>query len=104
MVSKVREECVDRDGHCRLAPAQHLFGPCRGPSQWSHRAGRKRSQTRGEAPERRHTTADSMMQCQRHHELYERGVLADRPLTDRGADGPLEWTMHRATRWAEPHL
>ncbi len=76
----VRAACVARDGFCRLMG----LTPCSGPSQWAHL--KKRSQTRGMAPEARHSTAYSMMACQKHHQMQETGEIHI-SLDDRGADG-----------------
>jgi hypothetical protein len=43
------------------------------------------------APEARHTTRDSVMLCQRHHDEYDDRKLTVEFLTERGADGPLAW-------------
>src|SRR6185436_15514401 len=66
----VRAKAVERDGYCRLAGIDG-FGPCRGPSQWSHLFDRRRSQTRCQAPEIRHSTRASAMFCERHSALEE---------------------------------
>jgi hypothetical protein len=82
VAKKVREKCVERDGHCRLAP----LGGCEGPSEWSHIGANKRARTRGMKPERRHTTAGSMMLCRKHHGLYDSGII-NVSTTEAGADG-----------------
>lgn len=98
----VRAQCVDRDGECRLRDGDHdnvagvALGQfdCRGPSQWCHMRAKRRSQTRGQAPEVRHTTADSFMGCQRHHDQYDgraKPRLFIAKLTAKGADGPLKF-------------
>jgi hypothetical protein len=97
----VRAACVERDGFCRLGDWEQnpddwhsdaLEGNgCDGRSEWAHLAGHRRSQTRGQAPERRHTTARSLMLCRRHHTQEERGELKITYQTERGCDGPLRF-------------
>jgi hypothetical protein len=100
----VRAACVKRDGMCRIAsiegPALYdtmhepFYNECGGVSQWAHMHARRRSQTRGEAPEKRHTTAASLMLCLAHHDQYD-GRARPRLLITRtsrkGADGPLRF-------------
>ncbi|MGE4160669.1 MAG: hypothetical protein AB7G23_02960 [Vicinamibacterales bacterium] len=88
--ARVRAECVKRDGHCR---AKHLGG-CAGPSEWAHAPWWTRAKTRGMAPERRHTTADTLMLCRRHHARLD-GRERPRLLIIRayaGCDGALVWS------------
>lgn len=90
VVQTVRPQVEDRDGRCRLlrllgAP----FGPCSDPSEWAHMTSHRRARTMGQAPERRHTTAASLMLCGRHHDAYDAGALTIEPMTDAGADGRL---------------
>ena len=94
----VRAQCVERDGDCRVDSfvgdeRPKYPGPCGGASEWAHRKGHRRSQTRGQAPEIRHTTTHSLMLCTRHHQMEERGELVVKPLTDRGCDGPLRFEV-----------
>ena len=98
----VRAACVARDGYCR---GRHPSSVCTdgrlacewtGPSEWAHLPIKRRSKTRGQAPEIRHTTADSLMLCKQHHDALDgrtRPRLTIEPLTDRGADGPLRFTF-----------
>ena len=86
----VRAQCVERDGHCRAClRLRGLYAECFGPSEWAHLDERKRFKTRGMAPEKRHTTADSLMLCKRHHDMYD-GRLSPRlsieAHTPKGAD------------------
>jgi hypothetical protein len=89
-----RALCVARDGICRARrlSAGTLVGPCAGQSQWAHYGAHKRARTRGMAPLQRHTTAGSLMLCARHHRQYDAGTMKITALTDRGCDGPLEFT------------
>lgn len=90
----VRQQCVDRDGHCRAA--LHVQTPCIGESQWAHMHEKRRSKTRGQAPEMRHMTAWSLMLCRGHHDAYDgrtRPVLVITALTDYGADSLLRMEM-----------
>lgn len=96
--AKVRALCVERDGDCRVQrdcvwPVDSVGIGCCGVSQWCHSTAKKRSRTRNMAPDVRHTTADSFMGCQRHHDMQERGELIATPRTDRGFDGPVDWSL-----------
>lgn len=85
-----------RDGRCRLAGARG-FPACGGPSEWAHLRPHARFQTRGEAPERRHTTAGSLMLCRLMHHLYDAHRMAiEAEDADRGADGPLRFELDGA--------
>ena len=85
----VRAECVTRDGYCF---AGNLGAPdCKGPSEWAHFAGHRRSQTRGMAPERRHSTHFSGMLCRKHHRQEERGDYRVVYHTANYADGRCSW-------------
>jgi hypothetical protein len=102
----VRAHVAARDGACRigllhsgdsmvLSTTLHSRDlACDGPSEWAHLAEKRRSKTRGQAPEVRHTTADSLILCRRHHARYdgrERPRLEIEALSARGADGPLRF-------------
>lgn len=95
----VRAACVERDGYCRMGSwAEGDVGGwftamCSGKSEWAHRAGHRRSQTRGQAPAVRHTTKHSLMLCTRHHAMEEAGKLMVVYLTARGCDGPLRFEV-----------
>jgi hypothetical protein len=100
IVRAVRAACVERDGYCRLYPlpmGDEFDGPrlawkeCVGPSEWAHLEDKRRFKTRGLPPEERHTTRESVMLCQRHHDDYDDRKLTVEFLTERGADGPLAW-------------
>jgi len=95
VVKAVRPQVVARDGYCRLSEAARLhpdeFGECSGPSEWSHyNATHRRSKTRGQPPEERHTTAGSMMLCRKHSHDYDQN-RTDITVQDeaRGCDGPV---------------
>lgn len=81
---KVRADCVERDGYCRLMG----LSPCSGDSEHAHLEEWKRARTRGMKPEERHTKAGSAMFCHRHHALYDAGEIVI-AMTDKGADGPI---------------
>lgn len=87
----VREACVARDGYCRLAMIATVwaFGSCDGPSEWNHL--KKRSLTRGQAPEIRHNTATSIMNCKSHHGMIDDGKIRHEYKTENGADGPMRF-------------
>lgn len=96
VVKDVRQQCVDRDGYCRIANKD--MGPCSGPSEWAHLGEKKRFKTRGQAPEVRHTTAGSLMACKAHHDAYDKGTGDDRLVIEAlgyiGADGLLRYRRH----------
>ena len=98
VIQTVREQCVDRDGYCRLSGVAR-FAPCDGPSEWMHLGDHRRSNTRGMDPEERHRRDKSLMGCRRHHGLYDGRQLVNGQrlqideITDRGADGPLRFTL-----------
>lgn len=105
----VRHECVSRDEYCRYdVHGYDVFvndavncepRSCRGPLEWAHMHVKRRSQTRGQAAEIRHTTADSLMLCKLHHDQYDgrtRPRLLITKLTRNGADGPLKFTRAKA--------
>lgn len=98
LASEVREIVDARDGYCRygydVSPGRR-FSQCRGPSEWAHFGDKKRARTRGMAPEERHTTAGSLKLCRTHHVDYDAGRLQIAAQTDRGCDGPLDYTEHR---------
>jgi hypothetical protein len=74
-----------RDGHCRLGKAAPVVGDCMGASTWQHYT--RRSETRGMAPQERHNTATSGMNCMRHHRMIDEYEITVEYLTDKGADG-----------------
>lgn len=108
----VRAQCVERDGDCIVESAffsnRGPFGDpyrydeagdisgyenCEGPSQWCHAHAKRRSKTRGQAPDVRHTTADSFMGCQKHHDEYDgrrKPRLFLTKLTRHGFDGAVK--------------
>jgi hypothetical protein len=101
MIALVRTACVLRDMDCRISTGaygmhldqmQSYLGQCRGQSEWAHFGAHRRARTRGMAPLDRHTTAGSLMLCRMHHRAYDAGKLKITALTDRGCDGPLEFT------------
>jgi hypothetical protein len=107
VIAEVRPLVVERDGHCRLlsltspvyavdAMLKRAFGPCSGPSEWNHYGENRRSNTRGKSAEERHTTAGTMMNCERHHDDIDEHRIDVEDLTERGADGRLRFT-HRAS-------
>lgn len=92
----VRAACVERDGYCRYAWDEgRLWMKCVGPSEWAHLRGHRRSQTRGQAPKRRHSTMHSLMLCKFHHGMEERGELRVFYVTPFGCDGPLRYEVKR---------
>lgn len=99
----VRPQVAARDGHCRLSAFQSIVGPCSGPSEWNHL--QRRSETRGMAPERRHRTGNSCMNCQRHHQMIDGNILSasdsrihvDWQFTAKEADGPMSYRYRGRT-------
>jgi hypothetical protein len=85
----VRAECVERDGYCFVGKLG--IPGCKGPSEWAHLAGHRRSQTRGMAPERRHSSLWTAMLCKKHHMQEERGTHRIVYRTADYADGPCSW-------------
>jgi len=93
VAKRVRAACVKRDGHCRYGNSD-WHTQCAGPSEWAHMGEKKRAKTRGMKPEERHTTADSLMLCRKHHDCYDcrrKPRLWIRALTDEGANGSLHF-------------
>ncbi len=96
VVTSVRAECVKRDGYCRVRRDGFLVGDCEGKSEWAHLPSHRRSKTRGQEPERRHTTAGSCMLCQKHHDQLDGRRLPRILVTgldDADADTMLAWTL-----------
>lgn len=104
-LAAARAEAVERDGYCRLyvldanwrVELQRMFGACSGPSEFSHLGESRRFKTRGQDPEVRHSSAGGIMLCANHHRTgihaYDRHTLRIDELTDRRANGPLQfWT------------
>jgi hypothetical protein len=98
VVQDVRAQCVERDGPCRLARDGcnsdwwYECGECGkvpADSEWAHLHSHRRSKTRGQAPEDRHTTHGSLMLCRSAHHAYDAHRLEIEPLTDAGCDGPI---------------
>lgn len=107
VVKDVRAQCVERDDYCRLARDSRdetglSCATCRPEwgdrvevSEWAHLHSHRRSKTRGQAPEARHTTQGSLMLCRSAHQAYDAHRLEIEPLTDAGCDGPI------VARWKE---
>ncbi len=113
VVRSVRAQCVERDGDCSVEMAfwghRGVFGQlsdeagdingweegCEGSSQWAHLHSHRRSQTRGQAADKRHTTTGSLMLCKLHHDQYDGRAtprLKITCLSRKGADGPLRFS------------
>lgn len=98
VITAVRAQCVERDGGCRVGidgPWPDHIGSCDGVSEWAHMPQKRRSKTRGMEPEVRHTTADSLMLCTKHHDQLDgrrRPRLTITPLTELGCNGELRIT------------
>lgn len=93
--AKIRPIVERRDGYCRYFKDWPDFDrqPCEGNSEWAHFGDKKRFKTRGMAPEKRHTTAGSLMLCSKHHREYDAGKLRIVALSAKGCDGGLCWNQ-----------
>jgi hypothetical protein len=93
IIDRNRAHCERRDGFCRIGhwkdSAIALFGECYGPSEWNHF--RRRSKSRGEAPEVRHSTEITGMLCERHHDMVDEHEIDFDYLTNKRADGPMKF-------------
>lgn len=104
IIKHVRQECVFRDGYCRIGKIMGTYKDCRGASEWAHFGEWKRWKTMGQDPAVRHCTEGSLMACTRHHQLYDNKFVkwsgqSDTPilinaLSERHADGPLAVTVN----------
>lgn len=107
VVKRVRPQVVERDGYCRLQSVPQdtrleLFGPCEGPSEWSHyNETHRRSKTMGQPPEERHQVEHSMMLCRKHANMYDRNEIRIKELTERGCSGPIRATREGRGVWEE---
>ena len=87
----VRAACVERDGYCLVMTRVHIEGECKGPSEWAHLSGHRRSQTLGMPATYRHNTAWTAMLCRRHHTWEEDDLYRVVYTTESYADGPVRW-------------
>lgn len=95
----VRAKCVERDGLCRINGGLGVAVPL-GQSEHAHMHVARKSKTRNQAPEIRHSTKTSLMLCAVHHRLYDAKELTIDALTDQGADGPLTFS-YRGKSYSE---
>jgi hypothetical protein len=88
-----RAHCERRDGDCRIGYwgeiAIALFGECMSTPEWNHF--RRRSKSRGEPPEERHSTEVTGMLCGRHHDMVDEHDINFVYLTTKRADGPMKF-------------
>jgi hypothetical protein len=88
-----RAYCERRDGDCRIGYwgeiAIALFGECMSTSEWNHF--RRRSKSRGEPPEERHSTEVTGMLCGRHHDMVDEHEIDFVYLTSKRADGLMKF-------------
>lgn len=95
IIQRNRAHCVRRDGDtgCRIGYwgelAVALFGECMGTPEWNHF--RRRSKSRGEPPEERHSTEVTGMLCGRHHDMVDLHQIEFEYLTEKRADGPMKF-------------
>ena len=89
IIQRNRAHCERRDGDCRIGywgdTAVALFGECFGTPEWNHF--RRRSKSRGEPPEERHSTEVTGMLCGRHHDMVDEHEIDFDYLTEKRADG-----------------
>jgi hypothetical protein len=97
----VRAACVERDGYCLVQRVPGVFANCKGPSEWAHLAGHRRSQTVGMPATYRHNTAWTAMLCNRHHKLEEDDVFHVIYKTANYADGPVGWEPGASRRLSQ---
>jgi hypothetical protein len=93
IIQRNRARCERRDGDCRIGYwgdlAIELFGECYGKSEWNHFD--KRSLTRGEDPEDRHSTQRTGMACATHHRMLDEHEIKFEALTEDGLDGVMKF-------------
>lgn len=89
IIQRNRAHCVRRDGDCRIgywgAVAVALFGECMGTPEWNHF--RRRSASRGEPPEVRHSVEVTGVLCGRHHDMVDQHEIDFEYLTSKRAEG-----------------
>ena len=85
----VRAHVSARDGDCRLRGVTS----CSGESEWAHLEDSRRSKTRGQAPEVRHTTKGSAKLCTGHHRAYDAHQIVIVKMGPKGADGLIVWDV-----------
>ena len=93
IIERNRAHCERRDGDCRIGywgdTAIALFGECFGTPEWNHF--RRRSKSRGEPPEVRHSVEITGMLCGRHHDMVDEHEIDFDYLTEKRADGPMKF-------------
>jgi hypothetical protein len=106
IIQRNRAKCERRDGFCRIGHwgdlAIELFGECYGKSEWNHFD--KRSLTRNEDPEDRHSTTCTGMLCASHHRMVDAHDIKFEYLTEEGADGPMAFWADDARRLVEEEM
>ncbi len=107
VIAAVRAAVVARDRTCRIFLDEmidedptlwRLAADCCWPLEWAHLHSHRRAQTRGQAPEQRHTTAGSLMLCRWHHAELDAHRLKITCLTKKGCDGPLKFERVSSSR------
>lgn len=93
IIQRNRAHCERRDGDCRIGywggSAVALFGECFGTPEWNHF--RRRSKSKGEPPEVRHSVEITGMLCGRHHDMVDEHEIDFDYLTETRADGPMKF-------------
>jgi hypothetical protein len=92
----VRAAVMARDGGTCRASGTALgigLGACEGPLELAHLAAWRRSRTRGQPPEQRHTRTGAISLCHAHHVAYDAHRF-DILLGPTGADGPVGWKLN----------
>jgi hypothetical protein len=87
---KIKRKVDELDAWCRLEPLNArelaLVGPCKGGMTWAHLPDWRRSKTRNEEPEKRHTLQGSFKCCVGHHAALDQKKFGIAHGED-GADG-----------------
>ena len=94
----VRAHVSARDGDCRLAGVTS----CWGESEWAHLEESRRSKTRGQAPELRHTVQGSAKLCTGHHRAYDAHQIVILNIGPKGAEGRITWDVPGYGVYSEP--
>lgn len=85
---ELKKKLLRRDGHCRRPGCRPIFR-----SELAHLWQWKRSKTRELPPEQRHVSKGACILCLEDHRLQEAGRLILFPLSDKLADGPLQFKL-----------
>ena len=95
-IRAVRAHCEIRDGFCRFDMCVPF--ECEGVTELAHMHARRRSKTRGMAPEYRHAITHCLCLCSEHHRAYDAKELRITALTPKGAEGELKFSRRVSRR------